>query len=143
MFFSFFFLEKTARGEPSLQLLLPLGFLSCLFFFTCPLASIRDTCPNFLGGQTQPLRDPLGRQLLSRCVLGPGNHEMHLQERLWSHVWEMLHPSFSSWIFQCPLGCQKYQETLQGRHMFCFVFNLGFPQIISLLDSPPHPHKNS
>lgn len=87
------------------------------------------------------LSGPPGRQLLSTCSR-PREHEsleMRLQERMWSHIWEMLRPSFSSWIFQCPLGCQKYQEVLQGRHVFFFFLNLGFPQIIWLLDSPPQP----
>ena len=141
MFFLFIFLEKTVRGEPSLQPLLPLGFLSCLFFFTCPLASIRDTCPNFLGGQTQPLRDPLGRQLLSRCAVGPGNTRCTSRKGC-GHMFgkcfilhSLLGSSSALW------GVKSTKKSF--KEDTCFVFNLGFPQIISLLDSPPHPHKNS
>ena len=66
---------------------------------------------------------PLRRQLSRRSR--PREHEsleMGLQERMCSHVWETLRPSFSSWIFQGPLGCQKYQEVLQGRHMLLLLF---------------------
>lgn len=120
-----FFFEKTVRGEPS-----PLT----------PASSWSSELPVFLNlvhWQAAGIyvlsfwvvKHSLSGALkwghfLSKCVLGPGNMSpwrcAPRRRMSWSHVWEMLRPSFPSWILWCPLGCQKCWKILQGRHMFYF-----------------------
>ena len=68
----FFFFEKTVRGEPSLQPLLLLGFLSCLFFFTLSAGKKQGHTSKLSGWSDTASRVLPGGSCCPR-VLGPGN----------------------------------------------------------------------
>lgn len=131
-FFSFFFFEKTVREERFLQPFLPLGFLSCLFFFTLStgkhqgrmseLAGWSDAafgglsgggCPGILGlGNTSPWRcasrkgcvHTFGKRFILHSLLGSS-----------SALW----------------GVKSTKKSFkEDTCCCCCCFNLGFSQII-------------
>lgn len=93
---TFFFFEKTIRGESSPD---PCFLLViCLFFLTLSTGKQQGHMFKFLGGEMQPLRGTQVKPCCAQVGSRPREHEsleVCLQKRLsWSHVWEMLHPSF-------------------------------------------------
>ena len=145
-FFFFFFFEKTVRGEPSLQPLLLLGFLSCLFFFTLSAGKKKGHTSKLSVWSDTAYRVLPGGSCCPR-VLGPGNMSPWrcASRKGCGHTFgkcfvlhSLLGSSSALW------GVKSTKKSFKEDTFVCFFLNLGFPQIIWLLDStPPTPIKTA